>query len=187
MALRRKRDAASGDHKAERPGARLPQTEPQAAEHDESERETRNLRQDRHRARPRPYPLARRHHEVDADANRLKRPEFEPERHDGKAQHGHRHDDNADERGREQIGDEPVMRHAMEMIEREGRDRGAGDERRGGGVAVSARRPDARFPRADLHREAASGRALRTIRRRRRARRRRRTTSERRRPGRCSS
>jgi hypothetical protein len=57
-----------------RPG--LPQTEPQAAEHDEDERETRNLRQDRHRARPRRHPFARRDHEVDADAHGLKRPEF---------------------------------------------------------------------------------------------------------------
>jgi hypothetical protein len=105
-----------------------------AAQHDEDERETRNLRQDRHRARPRRHPFARRDHEVDADAHGLKRPEFEPERHGGEAQHGHRHDENADERGRDQIGDEPVMGHAMEVVEREGRDRGPGDERRGGGA-----------------------------------------------------
>ncbi len=40
VALRRERDAESGDHEAERAGARLPETEPQAAQNDEYKRET---------------------------------------------------------------------------------------------------------------------------------------------------
>ena len=141
------------------------------------ERLTGNARQHRHGAGPRRHPLAGAHHQLDAEPHGPKRPRLEAERHGEQAQHRHGHDEQANKRRGDQIGDQPVMRHAMEVVDGKRRDGRAGHQRGQRGTRERAPSLCASSPIAGSHRRASLGRAPTATHRARRARPPRRTTS----------
>jgi hypothetical protein len=109
-------------------GACLPQAEPQSAEHDEYECRAGDLRQHGDCSGPARNPLTDPNHRRNAEPHPLERPCFETERHGEESEQRHGHDQQTDDGRREQIGDQPIFGHAVEMKYGKGRDRGAGDE-----------------------------------------------------------